>query len=152
GRKAQRVKPHQRKPLVELLEDRLVLDSALGASAAATNYVTGLYFDLLHRAPRAGEVAPWAAAVDAGVSRAEVAQDFVNSPEYRSQFLVDDYQTFLGRQPSQAELNTWLAAMDAGTTPEQVTAAFLASDERAAQVGSDPAAWLQATYQQMFGR
>src|SRR5438093_8851378 len=40
-------------------------------------FITGLYFDFLHRQPQPAEVAGWSAALNSGMSRAQVATGFL---------------------------------------------------------------------------
>src|SRR5262245_5227688 len=60
-------------------ETPLPFDPSAGTasvSAASLAFATGLYDDLLHRAPQPSEAASWAAALDAGQSHQAVAQGF----------------------------------------------------------------------------
>ena len=69
---------------VEPLEERALLDTGLGHALAPTpseRYVTGLYYDLLHRQPHQGEVLAWANSLDAGATREAVALGFIDSAE-----------------------------------------------------------------------
>jgi hypothetical protein len=77
--------------------------------------VTGLYADVLGRAPEPGGLDGWQQAVQGG------------------QF----YAEYLGRAGSPAEVAGWVGALQAGgLTPDQVAQAFLASDEFYSRAGA----------------
>src|SRR6516162_4966807 len=89
---------------VESLEQRQMLDAGLPSSA---QFVTALYYDLLHRSPSQADVAAWAGFLDAGHSRDDVANSFISSPGYRFNLLRQDYETLLGRDPEAGIAATW---------------------------------------------
>src|SRR6516164_5560941 len=65
---------------IERLEERQMLDAALPNAA---QFVTALYYDVMHRSPSPTEVAAWAGFLNQGHSRDQVAASFVMSGEYR---------------------------------------------------------------------
>ena len=129
---------------VEALEARNLLSSA--------EYVTGLYQDLLHRAPATAEVTNWVFALDSGSSPFQLAQAITGSVEFQSNVIRSDYVLFLGRQPAQAEVDGWATQLQNGLTENQVEANFLASDEFFAKQGNTIDSWLQGLYHDVLGR
>lgn len=92
------------------------------------SFVQALYTGLLGRQASAPEVASWVSALDAGVSRPTVVQDFLDASDDLS--IVGDYTIFLGRVPSQSEVNSWLALLTDDGGPlslADVAANFLGS-------------------------
>jgi photosystem II stability/assembly factor-like uncharacterized protein len=59
------------KPQLERLEEREVLSSPSG-SGAETSFITGLFHEILHRAPTNRELAAWVGKLDDGLSEAQV--------------------------------------------------------------------------------
>jgi hypothetical protein len=159
-------RPHRTsRPTLETLEDRTLLDSGAmnllpivqpgngpPPQPNASALITAYYFDLLHRQPSAQEVAGWTAIINSRATRAQVAADFITSAEYRTNEIVNDYQTILGRVPSSTEISNWLAAMAQGMDAQQATALFYASDEYFAKNGSTEQSWLTAMYRGLLGR
>lgn len=74
-----------------------------GPSAGA--FVDGLYQVLFGRAADAAGRNYWVGRVNAGMSRASVAQVFVAGGEYRSDSVVDSYNLMLGGDPDHDELD-----------------------------------------------
>jgi PKD repeat protein len=145
------------KPVLEELEDRNLLATGLGSVPGLTDttparLVTGLYYDLLHRAPGAGEVAGWAAALQAGMPVYQISLAMTTSPEHLASVIADDYWTLLQRGPSAADKSAWVQALQAGLSEEQVRSAFLASGEFYQDQGGTPANWITALYQQVLNR
>src|SRR5438309_786701 len=93
---------------IERLEDRQLL------SASAGQFITGLYYDLLHRSPSQSEVTAWTGLLKAGLSPHDVAKGFATSPEYRYDLIQHDYETLLGREPDAASTVAWSRAMQRG--------------------------------------
>jgi hypothetical protein len=132
---------------LEQLERRELLDTG------TAHFVTGLYFDLLHRQPQVPEVASWMALMDTtGASRGQVASSFLGSGEYQSGVIVNDYQTFLGRSPEAGVVPAWLTAMQQGLTAQPLLASLLSSNEYYQKQGGTNAAWLTGLYRDLLGR
>jgi hypothetical protein len=153
-------------PVLEALEDRLVpsLSGLLRrlpvlptnprqpSQPNAGAYVTGLYLDLLHRQASPQEIASWNAGFAAGLTRAQIATDFVNSPEYRTDEILSLYGRLLGRVPGAGEISAWLGAMNTGMGVQQLTTEFIASDEYYSRWGANVATWLNGLYHDVLGR
>jgi hypothetical protein len=107
-----------------LASDEYRLDHADTAA-----YLTGLYADVLGRAPEPVGLDRWQQAVEGGLSRAAVADAFLRSAEADRQAVDRYYADYLGRAGSAAEVAGWVGALQGGLTPEQVAVVFLASDE-----------------------
>jgi hypothetical protein len=102
-------------------------------------YLTGLYTDVLGRSPAAAELTSWQQAAQGGLSRAALADAFLDSGE-EDQALVDrSYADYLGRAGDPAGEAYWLRALQSRqASAAQVAQALLASDEyfsRAAATG-----------------
>ena len=100
------------------------------AGGTSQQFITYLNSDLLHRFTTSnGEIAGWETALDAGVSRASVADFFLNSQEYRTSLVQDDYTTFLARSADSGGLANFVNALNTGATDQQILAAIFGSAE-----------------------
>jgi hypothetical protein len=72
-----------------------------------TAFVTGLYNDVLGRAPDAG-LAGWVQALASGASRASVIQAFLTSSEYLGDVVKSYYNFYFLRAGSSAEIQGWV--------------------------------------------
>jgi Domain of unknown function (DUF4214) len=162
--------PFVRKPLVfEGLEERTVpsalpthitpVPGTVPSPGPGSNpdpnagaYVTGLYYDVLNREPQQSEVDSWVSVLNAGASRAQVAQDFIDSTEYRLDLIRNDYQSYLGRRPDQLGLDLWFIEMEDGVGAQQLAAGLVSSNEYFADQGGTPAGWLTGLYRDILGR
>lgn len=103
-----------------------------------TTYVTLLYQNVLKRAPAPSETAYWVGVLGTGVTRAEVAGLFANSPEFLTANLnrlnVDlMYLTLLRRVPDPDGFNFWLSALNGGMAVTDALGSFLAGPEYASR-------------------
>jgi hypothetical protein len=144
-------KPRQAKLGLELLEDRTLLTNAFSA-AAVTSFVDGLYATLLGRTPGNSEVQGWLQAVTYGTTPGQVAQEFLQSPEYRTRMIRESYLDLLHREPEPGIIQTWLPLVQSTGTYESVTERVLASPEYYLRQGGTPQDWVGALYQQVLGR
>jgi hypothetical protein len=115
-------------------------------------WVTGMYHDLLGRAPLQIEVQGWVNALNNGTTPTQVAYGFAASRERETQRIQADYQTYLGRPASQSEVNGWVIAFLNGYSNENVIAGFVGSQEYFQRQGSDPRTWLDSAYRSILGR
>jgi hypothetical protein len=118
--------------MTETEASRRFLTSAeyLQAHADPTAYLTGLYADVLGRAPDAAGLAGWQQAAQGGLSRAALADAFLQSPEEAKQLVNEDYNRYLARPADAPGERAWAGALlEHRLTEEQVAQAFLASDE-----------------------
>lgn len=117
-----------------------------GALAFDTAGVAGqayrIYQAALARAPDAGGLGFWIAAMDGGASLDSVAAQFVSSPEFTSTygaldahgFVTTIYQNVLHRAPDAAGFGFWDDALAHGLARAQLLAQFSESAENQAQV------------------
>jgi hypothetical protein len=83
---------------------------------------------------------------------ASVALAFLDSAEYESDLIFQDYQHVLGRTPGAAEVAGWVNAMQHGATDTQVLAGFLSSPEYFSRAGDTAQAWVDALYRDVLNR
>ena len=133
---------------LEALESRL----AMSAAAALESYVASIYQDLLHRPVDAAGEAYWVARIDQGAPLDRVAAAFVHGDEHFLALIESTYQSALGRPPGQEGLEYWLAAFRGGLSDEQFEADVLSSDEFYQRAGAGDAGFVDAAYQDLFGR
>jgi hypothetical protein len=118
----------------------------------ATEYVTQLYHDLLHRDPDPTGLANWVNALNTGATRADVAMAITSSREYDGNVVDSFYVQYLGRHAETAGLNAWVDQMQAGLNAEVIRAGILGSDEYFHDVGGTNSAYLNALYQTFLNR
>ncbi len=99
------------------------------APASDTTFVESLYQVLLNRIPSPAEVNGWVTGLADGLTRAQVALDFLNAPEHRTREIVTFYNEFLHRPPDPVGLQAFLSAYAHGATDQVVIAAILTSQE-----------------------
>jgi subtilisin family serine protease len=115
---------------LDVLQGILTSSDYSALHASNTSYVTGIFNDLLGRAPTAAELAAEVQKLQLGASRATVAEDVLNSTEFLGGLVDRDYRTFLGHGVIGAVEQVDVAALQADTdTPESVAVAILSSDE-----------------------
>jgi len=115
-------------------------------------FVSGLYANVLGRAPDAAGLEAWTAQLAGGVSRAEVLLGFSESVEYRAAtvastgrlWTVDSeamdvlraYKTVLDRAPDGGGLASWTAARNGGLANADMMDAFINSAEFQSRFGA----------------
>jgi hypothetical protein len=92
-----------------------------------TQWVTGLYNDLLGRGADTTGLNTWVNALAMGVSRNQVGFDFATSPEREGIVITNDYVNFLKRSPEPGAVNFWRAFLAQGHNRNDVTIQILAS-------------------------
>jgi hypothetical protein len=118
----------------------------------AAGWVTGLYNDLLGRAPDAGGFNSWLGALVGGMSLNQVATAFAAGPEREAIIIRSDYLNFLGRVPSSPEVGFWLNFEAQGHNRADVAAQMLASDEFFADHAKSPSGFITGVYQDVLQR
>lgn len=116
-------------------------------------WVSGMYHDLLGRAPDAQGLQYWTARLRSGESHYAVALGFAASAEREALAIDADYRAFLGRPADQAEVASWVAQFAAGVHRDALVAALIGSAESfnnpSKGDGSD-AAWVESVYRNLF--
>ena len=125
-----------------------------GAHAVESEgWLTGLYSDVLGRAPDDDGLAFWEGQLDAGATPAQVAASFVDSDEAQ-RLLVNLNYGFLLRRGADPDGFAWhLSRVKAGVPNEQETATFLSSDEYFdIQAGGTTEGYVTKLYEDALGR
>jgi hypothetical protein len=116
-------------------------------------YVTNLYHDVLGRTASAGEINGWAQSIANGASRAQVANGFLASAEYRTNLVAADYQQTLHRAADPSGSAYFVGQLNKGVKNEDVLIALAASDEYfISRGGSTNSGFVSALYQDLLQR
>jgi hypothetical protein len=91
--------------------------------------VTGVYTDVLGRAPTAAELSAGVEAVQGGLPPSTFALGIVISPESLMRIVTAAYQSVLGHAPDPTGLAASTAALEQGLQPFQLVALLAASPE-----------------------
>jgi hypothetical protein len=128
----------------EQLEDRLTPN--------ATTFVTGLYNNLLNRAPDSSGLAHWVGLIQSGMSNAQVADGIWRSVEHRGIQVDAFYNMFLHRAADPAGRAFWINVLTSGQLDEiQVAGSFLTSNEYLFE-HSTPDAFVTGLYLDVLAR
>ena len=114
-----------------------------------------LYRDILYREGETAGVAYWQNRIDTGLSRAETAVAFLDSPEFQAGTgaIARLYFGTLQRLPDAPGMSFWMEQQQSGTPVSQIAAAFVASTEFTAIYGTlSDTAFINAQYQSVLGR
>jgi Domain of unknown function (DUF4214)/Metallo-peptidase family M12B Reprolysin-like len=115
-------------------------------------FIVRLYLDLLHRNPGESEVASWQANLNAGVTPSQIVHAFMNSNEYLSGIVQDDYAQYLGRNADPGGVAGWVAAMQAGMSQEHLAATLMESQEFSQNHGGDFNGWISGVFERVLNR
>jgi len=96
------------------------------AASTTSGAITGLYKNVLGRAPDAAGMAYWTAQANSGASIAQISAGFTNSVEAKLDGL---YSSVLGRAPDAAGMAFWTDRLNSGESMADVTSGFYNSDE-----------------------
>jgi Domain of unknown function (DUF4214) len=118
----------------------------------ASAWLTGLYNDLLDRAPDVGGFDYWLTRLEAGESAFQVALGFSTSPERDRDVVIIDYELYLNRTPDSQGLNSWVGALEGGAGRINVLAGILASQEYFNRHGADANTFVSGLYNDVLGR
>jgi len=132
-------------PRLESLESRLTPD------ASAQAVVTGLYHQVLLRAPDADGLAAHTRALESGATTADIAGALYFSREFRTAQSGRYYENLLGRAGDQAGMDHWADQLFAGMPEETVAAAMASSQEYTARF-SRPNDLVTRWYVDLLGR
>ncbi len=132
--------------------DNFAPASASAVTPAVGAFLTALFQDLLDRSPSAAEVAAAAAQLGGGSTAAQLADEFLTGPEYRSDLVNGWYQAYLGR-PADAEADNYFVGLLAGgATDEAVQADILGSAEFFSDAGGSDPAFVGALFHDVLDR
>jgi hypothetical protein len=95
----------------------------------SSNFVQGLYVDVLNRQPEAEGYAHWLDLLSTGTTRYEVASAIWRSPEHRGIQVDGYYDQFFNRVADAGGRQFWINQMLAGAREENVMAAFTVTTE-----------------------
>ncbi|MGY8526644.1 DUF4214 domain-containing protein [Paracidovorax citrulli] len=119
-------------------------------------FVMQLYRDLLFREAEGEGLQYWQGRLDSGeLSRAEIAGLFLDSQEFQDAAggIARLYFGALQRLPDNGGMEHWMSQAQAGQTLSEIAEAFAAGSEFEQRYGElDNAAFVQAMYQDVFGR
>jgi hypothetical protein len=113
-------------------------------------FVTALYRDVLKRAPDTAGFQFWVEQLQAGATRATVANAFETSAEYRGLEVDQFYDTFFHRSADPSGRGLWVNALVAGRSEADVVVAFLTSTEYTV-THRDSASYVNGLYQDVLG-
>ncbi len=120
---------HKATPVLEALEDRLVLT---GGQTLNQSYVAQIYQDVLGRVADQQGIDYWSARLDQGMTRSECAGQLVHSDEALAHRLDSLYEQYLGRQADDSGKAAFLPLLSSGNV-DQVAASLLSSGEYASK-------------------
>jgi hypothetical protein len=95
----------------------------------ASSWLTGVYHEVLGRAPDLGGLNHWDHQLQGGISRADVALAIVDSPEADSRLVAAAYLDLLRRHPDPSGLAASITELQQGLTPSELAAIIASSDE-----------------------
>jgi hypothetical protein len=124
-----------------------------GVTNALQHYVDELYQDILGRPADPEGLATFTSQLAAGVSRQQVAQAILFSPEALVRSISQAFILCLGRTPDESGLASSFDFLVSGGTLQRLRALLLASPEFFARFGrNDNDTWLAALYRQVLNR
>ncbi|HET6880674.1 MAG TPA: DUF4214 domain-containing protein, partial [Pirellulales bacterium] len=116
------------------------------------NFVEELYQAVLNRSASDGDLMFFAGQLNAGVSRGQVAAEFLASPEYLGDFVNSAYQLVLSRPADPGGQAYWVAQMRAGLSQEVLLAILAGSPEYFTVHGSSNQGVVAGFYQTFLNR
>jgi hypothetical protein len=118
----------------------------------SAGFLTGLYRDLLGRAPDTMGFNSWMTLLARGVTPLQVALSFAKSPERQSIVVTQDYLMFLGRTPERMAVTFWVNQLATGMNRADVESRIIGSDEFFLRQGGTNTTFVIAVYQDVLGR
>lgn len=133
-------------------------NSVRAATATLTSqdyrYVGNLYTTVLGRAAGGesdGEIMYWVNQLASGATRAQIAGDFVRSPEYDANLVNGYFEQYLKRPADPTSLNYFVGELASGMSANTVISQLLMSDEYFARSGTN-AGFVWNLYNDALGR
>ncbi|HEY1860343.1 MAG TPA: DUF4214 domain-containing protein [Gemmataceae bacterium] len=118
----------------------------------ATQWVTGLYNDLLGRGSDSAGLNAWVNAVTTGVGRDQIGFAFAAGPEREGINITNDYVNFLKRSPETGAITFWRSFLAQGHNRNDVAIQILASNEFFNLRGGDASNFIIGVYQDILNR
>jgi hypothetical protein len=104
------------------------------AGQSNAGFLQMLYQDVFSRTIDSSGAVYWAGRLSAGASRTTVANEILNSLEYRYRLVSNAYLQFLRRRVDDSALQQLASSLQYGMTGEQLVATVIGSDEYFARV------------------
>ena len=150
-----RLRQPSAQPCLQLLEDRTLLDAGPLALASPEHYfVRGLYDQLLGRQAEAAGQSGFTSLLDAGrATHEQIADAFLNSPEYRAKSTHDLYRVHLGRNADPVGLDQATQFLARSGDVMQLKISLLSSSEYYRnRAGGTFEGFLRTVYSDLFRR
>jgi len=94
-----------------------------------TQFIRGLYNDLLNRGASVTEIEIWLNKLNTGATRAQVVAGFVAIAEYQQFYINSLFMRYLNRLPSKMEMDQYISQLQAGASDAALAAGILSSAE-----------------------
>jgi hypothetical protein len=117
-----------------------------------TQWLNGIYQDLLGRSIDATGLTFWTSQLSGGASAFAVAAGIETSVERDSIIVAQDYLRFLNRSASTAEIDFWASQMEKGVNAEAVASAIVGSPEFFQIHGNTNSGFITSAYQTLLNR
>jgi protocatechuate 3,4-dioxygenase beta subunit len=115
-------------------------------------FLCALYPDVLGRAPDAAGKAYWSGRLARGTTRHGIANQLLGSTEGDRTAVRQTFDQYLGRAPDPAGLAYWVGRMQHGATRDTLRQTVLASSEYLRSNGGTRAGFVDALYEDVYGR
>ncbi|MES2148329.1 MAG: DUF4214 domain-containing protein [Pseudomonadota bacterium] len=124
------------------------------ASTATSTFIEHLYNTILQRNGETAEIDAWLSRASAGMSAAQMTQEFIALSEAQNVTAVLHlYDVYFNRAPESVGLAFWVAAFNSGASLSSIAESFGATGEfRARFAGTSNADYVEAMYANLFGR
>jgi Domain of unknown function (DUF4214)/Fibronectin type III domain len=120
--------------------------------SADAAFICATYEDLLNRAPDSGGLSYFEAQLAGGATRTKVANDILQSAEYKDDLVEAIYERYLGRAADPDGLSTYAGLLSSGSTQEQVIADIVGSAEFFSDAGSSNQGFVTLAYERILAR
>lgn len=121
------------------------------ADSPQTNFIRGLYVDVLDRQPDLAGMQDWLGRLNEGATNLEVSAGIWESTEHRAIQVDSYYNQFFGRSADPEGRQFWIDEMLAGATEEDTMAAFMTTQEYLESNATNEE-FVRAVYQDVLNR
>jgi hypothetical protein len=118
----------------------------------AVGWLTGVYNDLLGRAPDVGGLNHWLMRMGSGETAFQIAGEIATSAERETMVIRQDYFGLLGRAPDANGLSHWLNLLQSGFTRAFVASGIVGSNEFLMVHGNTNSTFVVAAFSDILGR